>query len=137
MSRKQVKEFFSKEGLLYFDAEANIRFKLDKDLGTVEYAASLNMWDRGSSASRPPLQRKSCRKPSWKWMTIGSPTGSQKSSQKIAGIMAKEPDVTIMELSKRIGIGERAVKKNIATLQVEAKTRRVGPDKGGHWMVLD
>ena len=47
MSRKQVKEFFSKEGLLNFDAEANIRFKLDKDFGKVENVASLNMWDRG------------------------------------------------------------------------------------------
>ena len=47
MSRKQAKEFFSKVGLLNFDAEANIRFKLDKDQGTVEYAASLNMSDRG------------------------------------------------------------------------------------------
>jgi predicted HTH transcriptional regulator len=37
----------------------------------------------------------------------GSPKGSQKSSQKIVEIMAREPNVTIVELSNRIGIGER------------------------------
>ncbi len=66
----------------------------------------------------------------------GSPTGSQKSSQKIAGIMSSEPGVTIVELSRRIGIGERAIKKNIAALQASGKIRRVGPDKGGYWEVL-
>jgi len=44
-----------------------------------------------------------------------SPTGTQKSSQnssqKIVEIMSNEPDVTILELSNRIGIGERAIKK--------------------------
>ena len=51
--------------------------------------------------------------------------------------MADEPGVTIPELAERIGIGERAVKKNIANLQAAGKLRRVGPDKGGHWEVMD
>lgn len=66
-----------------------------------------------------------------------SPTVPQKGSLKIVRIMADEPGVTIPELAERIGIGERAVKKNIANLQAAGKLRRVGPDKGGHWEVMD
>ena len=61
MSRKQVKEFFTKEGLLYFDAEANIRFKLDKDLGKNEYAAfakkraSILIWTCWTPSGTSPL----------------------------------------------------------------------------------
>jgi predicted HTH transcriptional regulator len=29
------------------------------------------------------------------------------------------------------------IKKNIATLQAEGKIKRVGPDKGGYWEVVD
>ena len=67
----------------------------------------------------------------------GSLKSSLKSSLKIVRIMAEEPGVTIPELAERIGIGERAVKKNIANLQAAGKLRRVGPDKGGHWEVMD
>jgi predicted HTH transcriptional regulator len=51
--------------------------------------------------------------------------------------MAEEPAITIPEIAMRIGIGERAVKKNIANLQASGRLKRVGPDKGGHWEVAD
>jgi ATP-dependent DNA helicase RecG len=67
----------------------------------------------------------------------GSQKSSQKSSQKIIAYMQKEPEITIEELSIRIGISDRAVKKHIAKLQEIGKLKRIGPDKGGHWEVLD
>ena len=31
----------------------------------------------------------------------------------------------------------KAVEKHLARLKAEGRLRRVGPDKGGHWMVND
>ena len=62
---------------------------------------------------------------------------SQKSSQKITSLMAENPDITIAKLSEAVGIGERAIKKQIASLQSQNKIARIGPDKGGHWKVIN
>ncbi len=45
--------------------------------------------------------------------------------------------MTIPELSEQIGITTRAIEKNIRKLQDEGILKRIGPDKGGHWEVLD
>ncbi len=66
----------------------------------------------------------------------GSQKSSQKSSQKIRILMVENPQITIAELANRLGISDRAVKKHISLLQREGRLRRVGPDKGGHWMVI-
>ncbi len=66
-----------------------------------------------------------------------SQKGSQKSSQKIKVLMVESPQITIAELAGRLGISDRAVKKHISVLQKEGKIRRVGPDKGGHWVVIE
>jgi ATP-dependent DNA helicase RecG len=44
--------------------------------------------------------------------------------------------ITIPELPQLIGVSERSVERNIKNLQ-EEKLKRVGPDKGGHWEVIN
>lgn len=39
MSRTQIREFFYKEGLLYFDSAVNIKFNIERDLSAESYAA--------------------------------------------------------------------------------------------------
>ena len=51
--------------------------------------------------------------------------------------MKENKNITISELSKNLKISTRAVEKQIARLKKQGKIRRVGPDKGGHWEVLD
>ncbi len=60
-----------------------------------------------------------------------------KSSVKILELLYKDQDMAIPQLAEHIGITTRAIEKNIKKLQDAGKLRRVGPDKGGHWEVLE
>lgn len=68
---------------------------------------------------------------------IGSQKSSQKSSQKILNIIKGNPVVTITELSSTLNISDRAVKKNISQLKKKGLLKRIGPDRGGYWEVMD
>jgi ATP-dependent DNA helicase RecG len=43
--------------------------------------------------------------------------------------------MTTKELAEHLGIGQRAVEKQIEKLKREGRLQRIGPDKGGHWQV--
>ena len=61
---------------------------------------------------------------------------AQKSSQKIVDFMQGDPTITIADLARRLGVTDRAVKKQIEKLKALGRIRRIGPDKGGHWEVV-
>ena len=61
----------------------------------------------------------------------------QKSYQKILALISENSEISSRELATHLGITERAVKKQIATLKATGKLRSVGPDKGGHWEVVN
>ncbi|MBR5332967.1 MAG: ArsR family transcriptional regulator [Muribaculaceae bacterium] len=42
-----------------------------------------------------------------------------------------------MGLSKIIGITPKAIEKHLARLKTEGIIERIGPDKGGMWIVKD
>ncbi len=65
-----------------------------------------------------------------------SPKSSQKSSQKILELISRDPNITIREMAAKLGISDRAVKKNIQKLKAQGLLRRVGPARGGHWEVV-
>ena len=50
-------------------------------------------------------------------------------------IISQNPRVTIRELSQALNISDRAIKKNISKLKKEGLLKRIGPDRGGKWMV--
>lgn len=62
---------------------------------------------------------------------------SQKSSQKVIELIQGDPTITIGRLAQLVGITDRAIKKQLERLQAENRIRRVGPDKGGHWEVVE
>ena len=64
-----------------------------------------------------------------------SQKGYQKSSQKIINKMKVNPEVTIAEIAESIGVSDQAVKKHIMKLKRLGRIRRIGADKGGHWVV--
>ena len=39
--------------------------------------------------------------------------------------------------AERLGITPKAVEKHIAKMKAEGILKRVGPDKGGHWHVVE
>ena len=62
---------------------------------------------------------------------------SLKSSQKIQELISASPNITISEIADRLGMTKRGVDKNIKRLKEQGIIRRVGPDRGGHWEVIE
>ena len=62
---------------------------------------------------------------------------SVKSSVKIIEAIHENNTVTAVELSQHLGLTLRAVEKQLAKLKLEGVLRRVGPDKGGYWEVVE
>lgn len=59
-----------------------------------------------------------------------------KSSEKILRIVSENPKATTEIMAEQIGISTRAVEKHLANLKAKGLLLRVGPDKGGHWVVV-
>jgi len=57
--------------------------------------------------------------------------------EKILEAIKDKPPITYEELSKVTGLSRRGVEWNITKLKAEGKIKRIGPDKGGHWEVID
>ena len=45
--------------------------------------------------------------------------------------------MTTQELAEMLGISRRAVAKHIAALQASGRVLHIGPDKGGHWEIVE
>ncbi len=60
-----------------------------------------------------------------------------KSREKILELLSGDGSLSAAALAARIGITPKAVEKHLARLKAEGRLRRVGPDKGGHWTVVD
>ena len=63
--------------------------------------------------------------------------GLVESQQKIIQMIAKNPKVSIQEMSDNIGISTTAIDKNILKLKDKNIIKRVGSDKAGHWEIID
>jgi ATP-dependent DNA helicase RecG len=55
----------------------------------------------------------------------------------IISAIFENPYITQTELAKTLGISVVHVNKNMKKLQEQGIIRRVGPDKGGHWEVIE
>lgn len=58
------------------------------------------------------------------------------SKEKIIEYLLTQPEATSMELQTLTGLSRSGVEKILRQLKESGKIRRVGPDKGGHWEVL-
>ena len=58
-----------------------------------------------------------------------------KNSTRILDILSIHPRYTTAELAEILGISAKGVEKHIARLKQSGALLRVGPDKGGHWLV--
>ena len=61
----------------------------------------------------------------------------QKTPQKIVDLIKKNPNITTQEMAAIIGIDRSNIARSIKKLQERGVVRRVGPDKGGHWEVIE
>lgn len=59
------------------------------------------------------------------------------SREKIVVAIRGYPNITMAELAEVTGLSAKGVEKNIRILREENVIRRVGPDKGGYWEVIE
>lgn len=57
---------------------------------------------------------------------------SQRSSEKILGLLRNSPTLTARQVAQQLGTSQRAVEKQIEKLKRDGSLRQVGPDKGGY-----
>lgn len=62
---------------------------------------------------------------------------TQKTSQKIVELIQNNNEISTQEMANIIGIDRRNIARQIKNLQTKGITRRVGPDKGGHWETVN
>lgn len=79
----------------------------------------------------------------------GGQKGGQESGQKdtrdilserqkeILKIISKTPNISRLELSKQLRINQSAIQKHIANLKKQGILKRIGPDKGGYWQIVN
>jgi ATP-dependent DNA helicase RecG len=62
---------------------------------------------------------------------------TQKTAQKILELIRGNPAISRAELAVQIGITPDGVKYNLDALRKKGALKRVGPDKGGRWEIVE
>jgi len=62
---------------------------------------------------------------------------SEKSSEKTLQLIKENKFITTEELANKVGITTRGIEKHLKKLKDDNFIIRVGPDKGGYWLVLN
>lgn len=57
--------------------------------------------------------------------------------EKIIEIIKTNPEISAEKLSQEIGISSRAIEMQLSKLKESGRIKRIGPDKGGHWEILE
>ncbi|MCC7230623.1 MAG: putative DNA binding domain-containing protein [Fimbriimonadaceae bacterium] len=75
-------------------------------------------------------------------MNVGESVGgivkmSGETSVNILNAVKENPNITIPQLAEHIGVTSRTIERNLQRLQENGRIKRVGPDKGGHWEVIE
>ena len=55
----------------------------------------------------------------------------------LVGLLTDNPSVTIPKLQEALDLSRNGVRKALSRLKASGRIRRIGPDKGGHWEVID
>ena len=58
-----------------------------------------------------------------------------KSREKIVALLAEDGKLSAVALASKVGISAKAVEKHLANLKADGIIKRIGPAKGGHWIV--
>ncbi len=67
--------------------------------------------------------------------TTGKTTGKTPSA--ILQLLAKDPNLSVPQLAARLRKSELTVHRAIRVLRESGRLARIGPDKGGHWQVIE
>ncbi len=61
----------------------------------------------------------------------------QKTPDAVLELLRQQPELTSSKMAPLLGKSESAVKRAVRKLRESGRLERVGPDKGGHWKVIE
>ena len=61
----------------------------------------------------------------------------KKNIEEIINLIRKKPNITIQEIEEVTGLSKRAVEWRLKKLREQGKLKRIGPDKGGYWKIVE
>ena len=59
----------------------------------------------------------------------------EKTTDHILALIARDPQITTSSLAKITGLSRRGIEHNLKKLKTEGRIVRIGPDKGGRWII--
>lgn len=63
--------------------------------------------------------------------------GGQKTREAILDLIRKDEKTSSSKMAETLGINRSAVTKHLKKMQETGIIRREGPDKGGHWVIIE
>lgn len=69
--------------------------------------------------------------------TVSNTVKLSANQKKVLSLIVEDTAITAEVLSHKVGINIRNMKSNIAVLKEKGLLKRIGPDKGGHWEVVE
>ena len=60
-----------------------------------------------------------------------------KTDLKILTLMKEQPEISLPEIAEGLQLSLGAIKKQVHKLKKQGKIIRMGPDKGGHWIIVN
>ena len=94
-----------------------------EEVGTVQFVAT--------------FKRKNYEMPADDFLGTTTQKSSEKSSEKILVIIAANPEISARQIAEILGISARGVEKQLDKLRQQGILKRIGPDKGGYWEVVN
>lgn len=61
----------------------------------------------------------------------------EKTDEGIIRLLRERQELTIAELAEQLKKSDSAIERAVRRLRLTGRLVRIGPDKGGHWKVLD
>lgn len=65
------------------------------------------------------------------------PNATQKTTQKIIELIKGNEEISTEELAEMCGLTRDGINYQIRKLKRQGIIRRIGPDKGGHWEIVE
>ena len=66
-----------------------------------------------------------------------TPKPTLKTPEQVLSLLAQNQNMTVPNLMNKIGKSARTIKRAIQKLQEEGRLKRIGPNKGGSWKVVE
>ena len=62
---------------------------------------------------------------------------TEKTTEKILKLLRRHPSITNQEMAEKIGLSVDGIYYHTKKLKENGIIRRIGPDKGGYWEVIE